>query len=69
MAQRLALCRALLHAPELLLLDEPYAALDEEGTTVLDDELATLARERTLVVATHDPARVADMATAELGLA
>jgi heme exporter protein A len=69
MAQRLALCRTLLHAPDLLLLDEPYAALDEEGTTVLDDELGVLARERTLVVATHDPARVAGMATAELAIA
>jgi heme exporter protein A len=69
MSQRLALCRTLLHAPDLLLLDEPYAALDDEGTHVLDEVLAALARERTLVVATHEPERVAGLASAELALA
>ena len=69
MAQRLALCRAFLHDPGLLLLDEPYAALDDAGGRVLDEEIAALARERTLVVATHEPARVERLATAELTLA
>jgi heme exporter protein A len=69
MTQRLALCRALLHSPELLLLDEPYAALDDEGTDVLGEELASLARDRTLVVATHEPERVARLASGELALA
>ena len=68
MAQRLALCRVLLHDPQLLLLDEPYAALDDAGSCVLDEELASLARERTLVVATHEPARVAGLPSAELVL-
>jgi heme exporter protein A len=69
MTQRLALCRALLHEPELLVLDEPYSALDEDGSSLLDRELETLARDRTLVVATHDPVRLARLQTVELALA
>ncbi len=69
MAQRLALCRTLLHEPRLLLLDEPYSALDAEGADLLDRELAAAAGERTVVVATHAPGRVRPLATAELALA
>lgn len=69
MAQRLALCRTLLHEPALILLDEPYSALDEAGAMLLDDELRELAGSRTLVVATHDPVRLRPVATAELALA
>src|SRR3989442_14348155 len=39
MTQRLALCRVLLHAPELLVLDEPYSAPDEAGAQLLDPQL------------------------------
>jgi heme exporter protein A len=63
MQQRLALCRALLHEPELLLLDEPYNALDADGADLLDRELRELAATRTLVVATHDPDRISALAT------
>jgi heme exporter protein A len=68
MAQRLALCRTLLHDPELVILDEPYTGLDDEGSVLLDGELAAMARERTVLVSTHDPARVAPIATARLAL-
>ncbi|MGI8480144.1 MAG: ABC transporter ATP-binding protein [Gaiellaceae bacterium] len=69
MSQRLALCRVLLHDPELLILDEPYASLDEQGGALLDRELEELAGARTLVVSTHDAARVERLATQWLSLA
>ena len=69
MTQRLALCRVLLHDPQLLVLDEPYTALDAAGASLLDAQLAELHRERTLLVSTHDPDRVAPLATARLVLA
>jgi ABC-type multidrug transport system ATPase subunit len=69
MQQRLALCRVLLHDPALLLLDEPYAGLDEAGGELLDAELEALAGRRTLLLATHDPDRVGRLATGSLALA
>src|SRR5438477_10752799 len=65
MTQRLALCRALLHDPALLVLDEPYSALDESGAILLDE---LLREPRTYVIATHDPARVDRLATTRLAL-
>jgi ABC-type multidrug transport system ATPase subunit len=68
MTQRLALCRALLHDPALLVLDEPYTALDEQGVELLDAQLAELHGERTFLVSTHDPARIEPLATTRLAL-
>jgi ABC-type multidrug transport system ATPase subunit len=68
MTQRLALCRVLLHCPSLLILDEPYTALDEQGAALLDEQLAELHGERTFLVSTHDAARVARCATTRLAL-
>jgi heme exporter protein A len=69
MTQRLALCRTLLHEPDVLVLDEPFSALDESGATLLDRELSGLAGHQTVVASTHDPTRLASLATAELVLA
>ena len=66
MEQRLSLARALLHDPELVLLDEPWSGLDAAAADWLDALLGELrARGRTVVAATHDFARglgVADRA-------
>jgi len=69
MTQRLALCRVLLHDPALLVLDEPYTALDVQGADLLDAQLAELRGEHTFLVSTHDPARLEPFATARLALA
>ena len=69
MTQRLALCRTLLHEPELLVLDEPFSALDEEGAALLDRELGELRANGTFVVSTHDPARLERFATQRLAFA
>jgi ABC-type multidrug transport system ATPase subunit len=67
MLQRLALCRAFLHEPDLLLLDEPFDGLDAEGAKML---YLTLAEHgSTALVATHDPKALARRATARIALA
>jgi heme ABC exporter ATP-binding subunit CcmA len=68
MQQRLGLCRVLLHEPGLLVLDEPFNALDAAGAELLDQTLAELTS-RAFVVATHDPARVERLATQQLAFA
>ncbi|MBK6694917.1 MAG: ATP-binding cassette domain-containing protein [Myxococcales bacterium] len=55
-AARVAMCRALVRDPAIVLLDEPTAHLDEGASRRLAEDLATLTEEgRAIVVATHDP--------------
>ncbi len=64
MQQRLAIGRALLHDPEVLLLDEPHTGLDQDACTLLDAILQQVAAGgRTVVMTSHDLARAADLAT------
>ena len=63
MQQRLAIGRAILHDPDLLLLDEPHTGLDQDACNMLDDVLRQVAaRGRTVVMTSHDLARAADLA-------
>jgi ABC-type multidrug transport system ATPase subunit len=55
MRQRLALERALLHGPRLVLLDEPFTGLDDRAVGIVTDRLKRIASEGAIVVlATHD---------------
>lgn len=64
MLQRLSIARALLHNPDILLLDEPYTGLDQDASRVLDDLLgAAHAGGRTILMTTHDLSRAAILPT------
>jgi heme exporter protein A len=65
MVQRLATCRAVLHAPELLLLDEPRANLDPSGVALVEP-LIGAGTGSTRVITSHDPA--GGLAEADLAL-
>ena len=64
MAQRLAIGRAVLHDPEVMLFDEPYTGLDQDASSMLDEVLKSVAAQgRTVVMTSHDLARAEDLAT------
>ena len=64
MQQRLAIGRAVLHDPEVMLLDEPYTGLDQDACDMLDAVLRQVAaRGRTVVMTSHDLVRTADLAS------
>ena len=64
MQQRLAIGRAVLHDPEVLLFDEPYTGLDQQACVMLDKVLLEVAsRGRTIVMTSHDLSRVSEMAS------
>lgn len=64
MQQRLAIGRAILHDPQVLLLDEPYTGLDQDACAMLDQVLHEVAaRGRTVVMTSHDLMRVVDLAS------
>ena len=64
MQQRLAIGRAILHDPEVLLFDEPHTGLDQDACDMLDRLLRDVAGHgRTVVMTSHDLARVEDLAS------
>ena len=63
MQQRLAIGRAILHDPQLLLLDEPHTGLDQDACEMLDTVLRQVgASGRTVLMTSHDLARAAGLA-------
>lgn len=63
MQQRLAIGRAVLHDPEVMLFDEPHTGLDQDASVMLDQVLREVAaRGRTVVMTSHDLARTAELA-------
>lgn len=69
MKQRLSIARALLHQPDILLLDEPYSGLDQAACELLD-ELLEEAKEagRTIILSTHQLSRAPEIAGRALAL-
>jgi len=64
MKQRLAIARAIIHEPEILLLDEPYTALDDLGCSMLNEIVHQFAEQGGCVVITsHDLTRLESSAT------
>ena len=64
MQQRLAIGRAILHDPDVVLFDEPYTGLDQDASSMLDEVLRNVAVQgRTVVMTSHDLARAEDLAT------
>jgi heme exporter protein A len=62
MQQRLAIARAILHNPPILLLDEPDTGLDQSAATMLGDLLAAVGTsERTVLMTTHNLQRGLDL--------
>jgi heme exporter protein A len=69
MRRRLALARLLLRPPQLLLLDEPYSSLDEEGIAQVDAFVRDVRRRGgAVLLATHDVDRVSTLADATVRL-
>lgn len=64
MQQRLAIGRAVIHNPEVMLFDEPYTGLDQDASEMLDDVLRSVAAKgRTVVMTSHDLVRAEELAT------
>ena len=70
MRQRLSLARAIIHDPDLILLDEPFSNVDTASATQMLDLLASLkSRGKTMIIVTHQPELLRTLASRSLVLA
>ncbi len=69
MQQRISISRALIHDPELLLMDEPFTGLDEKGTRILKEIILEMkVLKKAVLLTTHDPNSMSEIATKYLNL-
>ncbi len=66
--QRVAIARALVNNPEILLADEPTGALDSATSVQIMDLLKEIAKEKLVIMVTHNPELAADYATRTINL-
>ncbi len=69
MLQRLSIARSLLHAPEVLFLDEPYSGLDPHAVEIFDSLISQIRKDHTFVMISHDLAKGLELCTHALILA
>ena len=69
MVQRVSIARALVHDPQVVLLDEPYSGLDPHAVEVFDQIIASVRGNRTFVMVSHDLQKGYDMCTHVLMMA
>ena len=69
MTQRLSIARALINDPAVVFLDEPYSGLDPHAVEVFDQLIASVRKDRTFVMVSHDLSKGYDMCTHALVMA
>lgn len=69
MIQRVSIARALVHDPEIVLLDEPYSGLDPHAVDIFDELIGKVRSHRTFVMVSHDLAKGFEMCTHALVMA
>ena len=67
--QRVAIARALINDPEIVLADEPTGALDSHTSVQIMDLLTQIAKDRLVIMVTHNPELAAEYATRTVNLA